>query len=332
VSEPKVPPRVLVAPDSFKGTFSASEVAQAVASGVRAAGLLADELPLADGGEGTLAVLATQLRLDTVQAATCNPWGAQMTGTYGCGPDTAVIELAEASGFSVRNEGTRDPVRADTRGTGWLIVDAVRRGAAHIFVAAGGSATTDGGTGAAQVINENGGLHGAKLTVLTDVRTYFHEAAAVFGPQKGASAEQVAFLTQRLTATAAAMPRDPRLIEGSGAAGGFAGGMWGWFGAAIVPGADFVLDAVGMEARLAGCAAIVVGEGRLDGQTTAGKLVHAVVRRKGGVPAYAVVGSVGPGWEQVGDLSQLLIATDVPAMRRVGAQIAQELGRVRWSA
>lgn len=323
------PGRVLVAPDSFKGTYAAREVAQAVAAGIRAAGWSTDELPLADGGEGTLEVLAPHLGLKRITTSTCNPWGAMMTATYGLNSRTAVIELAAASGYSTPHGGTRDPVSADTRGTGMLIVDAIRRGAKQVLIAAGGSITTDGGSGAAQAIWESGGLRGAELTVLTDVETRFIDAAALFAPQKGASAEQVKQLEQRLSAAAVAMPRDPRSVSGGGAAGGLAGGMWGWFGAAIAPGADYVLDAVGLEERLQGCCAVVVGEGRLDGQTAAGKLVQAVIRRKGVVPAYAVVGSVGEGADRVTGLEKILIARDLAEMRDAGMRIIQGLRPAR---
>lgn len=316
--------RVLVAPDSFKGTYSGAQVAAAIASGIRETGVDADELPLADGGEGTREVLAPHLGLRTVHAATCNPWGAPMTASYGLGDEVAVVEIAEAGGLTVAHRGPRDPVRADTRGTGLLIVDAVRRGARHVLVAAGGSATTDGGTGAAQAIRENGGLRGARLSVLTDVRTRFADAAAVFGPQKGANRAQVAELTTRLHALAAELPTDPREVEGGGAAGGFAGGMWARFGATILPGAQFVLDAVGLQERLAGCAALVVGEGRLDGQTAAGKIISAVLGRRGEVAAYAVVGSLGADWQQVTGVRRVLVATDEPAMTRAGRQIGRE--------
>ncbi|MEU2639802.1 glycerate kinase, partial [Micromonospora fulviviridis] len=223
----------------------------------------------------------------------------------------------------------RDPVSANTRGTGMLIVDAIRRGAKQVLIAAGGSITTDGGSGAAQVIMESGGLRGARLTVLTDVDTRFIDAATLFAPQKGASAEQVEVLEQRLRAAAVRMPRDPRSVRGSGAAGGFAGGMWGWLGSTIAPGADYVLDAVNLEGRLEGCSAVVVGEGRLDGQTAAGKLVHAVVRRKGNVAAHAVVGSIGEGSERVTGLENVLIARDLEEMRAAGMRIAQGLREVR---
>lgn len=215
---------VLVCPDSFKGTFTAAEVADAIAGGIEESGASSRRLPVADGGEGTRAVLARPLALREVTVETRNPWGAPCTATFGLSDEgTAVIEIAAASGVTTPHEGFRDPVTADTYGTGVLIAEAVRRGAGRIIVAAGGSATTDGGAGAIAAIEDAGGLRDASITVLTDVTTRYGDAARIFGPQKGADPQTVDLLTRRLAETAQRLPRDPSTVDATGAAGGFSG-------------------------------------------------------------------------------------------------------------
>ncbi len=150
---------------------------------------------------------------------------------------TAIVEMAAASGLRADDEAERDPWAASTHGTGELIAAAAQAGAQVILVAVGGSATTDGGTGAIEAIEEAGGLRGAQIVVLCDVRTPLERAAKVFGPQKGADAEMVARLTARLDELAAGLPRDPRGVPMTGAAGGLAGGLWAAFRAVLEPGA-----------------------------------------------------------------------------------------------
>lgn len=232
-------------PRQLQGTYTAVEVADAIASGVESAGHTAIRMPVADGGEGTLDALAGPLGLARIEVEAVNPWRAPCRGLLGMSSDgTAVVELATASGITTPHDGPRDAVIADTYGTGMVMAEAVRRGARHIVVAAGGSATTDGGAGAIAAIDERGGLGEARVTVLSDVTTRYTDAARIFGPQKGADAAAVALLTRRLEETALTLPRDPREVDGSGAAGGFSGGMWSRFGAELRSGADFVLDAV----------------------------------------------------------------------------------------
>jgi glycerate 2-kinase len=286
--------RALVAPDSFKGTFPATAVAAAMARGLAPA-VEVDQAPVADGGEGTADVLAAALdgcRFVTTQAT--GPLGDPVAAAWVMAEDgtTAVVEVAAASGLPLVPTESRDAVAASTRGTGELIAEAVRRGARHVLVAAGGSATTDGGAGAVAAIEEAGGLCGARITVLTDVSTPFEDAAAQFGPQKGASPEEVVLLTRRLDDLAERLARDPRGVPGTGAAGGLAGGLWATFGATIEPGAAFVLDAVGFSERLARADLVLVGEGCLDAQSLHGKIVGEIAARAraAGVPCHAVVG------------------------------------------
>ncbi|MGN0039933.1 MULTISPECIES: glycerate kinase [unclassified Rhodococcus (in: high G+C Gram-positive bacteria)] len=313
--------RILIAPDSFKGTYGAADVAEAVATGAESAGHRAVRMPVADGGEGTLDALLGPLGLERVEAAAVNPWRVPCRAVFGIGPDgTAVVELAAASGITTPHDGPRDAVTADTYGTGMLMATAAQRGARHIVVAAGGSATTDGGLGAIAAIDDAGGLGGARVTVLTDVTTRYTDAARVFGPQKGADPATVEALTRRLEDTALSLPRDPREVAGTGAAGGFSGGMWARFGAELRSGADFVLDSVGFDAAVRDADLVVVGEGRLDGQSRAGKIVSAILARCDGVPVVAVVGSVG---DDLGDyrtrFTDVVVASDTDAMVRAGA-------------
>src|SRR5215210_344378 len=268
--------QILVAPDSFKGTFRASQVAAAIGRGLERAGLEPPDLcPVADGGEGTAEVLVLALGGRTEGAEATDPLGRRITAGFALIEDgaTAIVEVAAASGLGRVAEHERDAEAATSRGTGELVVAAVAAGAGVVLVAAGGSATTDGGAGAVDAIQEGGGLGGARLVVLCDVRTPFERAPSVFAPQKGADPAAVARLEQRLQALADGWPRDPRGRPMTGAAGGLAGGLWAACGAILAPGAPFVLEALNFDARLRAARAVIVGEGRLDEQTLQGKIV-----------------------------------------------------------
>jgi glycerate kinase len=289
-------PPVLVAPDSFKGTFRAAEVAASIATGLERAGLTPpDRCPVADGGEGTLEILLTALGGETAGAAATDPLGRPLRAGFGLIEDggTAIVEVAEASGLHRVAPAERDALAATTRGTGELIVAAAAAGAEVILVAAGGSATTDGGAGALEAIAEAGGLQGAQLVVLCDVRTPFEQAPARFGPQKGADPEAIEELERRLQAQAARLPKDPRGVPMTGAAGGLAGGLWAVHGARLEPGAAFVLKAIDFDRRMRAARALVVGEGRLDATTLEGKIAGEIATRarQAGVPCHAIVGT-----------------------------------------
>jgi glycerate kinase len=175
--------RVLVAPDAFKGTFDAPTVADALARGLEDAGWEADRCPVADGGEGTLELLACALGGRLEEVAASDPLGRPVTCLLGAAGETAIVEVAQASGLGLVAPAERDAWRASTRGTGELVVAAVAGGAREIVVAGGGSATTDGGRGAIEAIRGGGGLGSARLVVLCDVQTAFEEAPRIFGPQ-----------------------------------------------------------------------------------------------------------------------------------------------------
>lgn len=287
---------ILVAPDSFKGTFTAAEVAEAIARGVRSAGGEPELMPAADGGEGTADVLVAALGGELHAAPAHDPLGRPIEARFAMLGDasTAVVEVAAASGLGLVEEGERDPEAASTAGTGELIVAAAGAGAKKVLVAAGGSATTDGGAGAIEAIEAGGGLAGAKLEVICDTSLPFEKAAEVFAPQKGADLGTVARLAERLTARAGALPRDPRGRAMTGAGGGLSGGLWAAFGARLVPGAAYVLGALGFDRRLEDADAVVTGEGRLDATSLEGKLVGEIAKRcrGAGVPCHVIAGSV----------------------------------------
>jgi glycerate 2-kinase len=326
-----VPERpVLVAPDAFKGTFRASEVAGAIGRGLERAGLMPPDLcPVADGGEGTLDALLPRLGGEVVAAPAHDPLGREVRTGFALVEDggTAIVETAAASGLGLVGEDERDAWAASTYGTGELIAAAIDAGARVVLVAVGGSATTDGGAGALEAIEERGGLRGARLVVLCDVRTPFEDAPRVFAPQKGADADMVRRLEERLAALPSRWPRDPRGVPMTGAAGGLSGGLWAALGAVLEPGAPWVLDALDFDARMRASRAVVTGEGRLDEQTLQGKLVGEIGTRarQAGVPLHAVVGrdELDGFGKRIIDLQVVIEATDLPAMEAAG----EELGR-----
>jgi glycerate 2-kinase len=327
-----VPTTVLVAPDKFKGTMSAPEVASAIAAGLRAAGFPVDVCPVADGGEGTLEALLPALGGELQRATVTDPLGRPVEARFGIaagrgrrGPAIAVVETAAASGLGLVEVGDRDAFAASTAGTGELILAAVKAGAQLVLVGVGGSASTDGGAGAIRAIRSGGGLGRARLRVLCDVRTPFEDAARVFGPQKGADERDVRRLTARLNSLARRLERDPRGVPMTGAAGGLAGGLWAAFGAELVPGGSFVLDAVGFDLRLRAARAVVTGEGRLDLQSLAGKAVSEVATRarQTGVPCHAIVGTnaLDPFGARILDLQAVLEARTAIELTAAGRQL-----------
>jgi glycerate kinase len=319
-----IPVEVLVAPDSFKGTFSAVQVATAIGAGLRAGGREVSLCPVADGGEGTLEALAVPLGLELVEVEVADPLGRRIVAAYGLGDGVAVVEMAAASGLARVTEADRDPLAASTAGTGELIRAAVDAGAQTIYVTVGGSATTDGGAGAIEAV---GSVPSARLVVLCDVSTPFERAAEVFGPQKGAGPAQVRQLTERLGARAAALPRDPRGVAMTGAAGGLAGGLWAAFGAQLRGGSGFVLEALDFDRRMRASRAVVVGEGALDRQSLAGKIAGEIATRarQSGVPCHAVVGrnDLDRFDQRILDLQVILEASTPAELEAAGLQLAE---------
>ena len=315
---------VLVAPDTFKGTFPAAAVAAALARGLRAGGREALELPLADGGEGTLDVLAPALGAEIHAATVPDPLGRPVEARFGLAGERAVVEMAEAGGLRLVAEDERDAWSASTRGTGELIVAACLAGASEVILGVGGSATTDGGAGALEALDAAG--VDPKLVVICDVSTPWEDAARMFGPQKGADARTVARLERRLDALADRAPRDPRGVPMTGCAGGLSGALWAWRGARLEPGAAYVLDAVGFDARMREARFVVTGEGRIDEQTLQGKLLAEVATRcrQAGVGCHAVVGNeaLDAFGERVIDLGLVIEASTEAEMEEAGRRLA----------
>jgi glycerate kinase len=327
-----VPETVLVAPDSFKGTMRATDVAAALGEGLAQAGRSVDLCPVADGGEGTLDALRVALDGDLHEVEVHGPLGRTVRASFALAHGRAkrtigIVEMAAASGMSLVAEDERDSFAASTVGTGELIAAALDAGADVVYLGVGGSATTDGGAGAIRALRDAGGVGRDQIIVLCDVRTPFEDAARVFGPQKGAGPQDVPRLTRRLNDLARRLDRDPRGVPMTGAAGGLSGGLWGAFGVELVPGASFVLDAVEFDRRMLEARAVVTGEGKLDEQSLAGKLVSEIATRtrQSGVPCYAVVGTnrLDSFGARVLDLQVVLEAGTPAQLRAAGARLGE---------
>ena len=306
-----------------------------MAAGIRGAigGALCDCCPVADGGEGSLDVLAGALGAVLHRTTVTGPLGEPVQARFGVSPDgrTGIVELAEASGLGLLATGRRDPGRTTSYGTGELIAAAARRGCVTVIVCVGGSATIDGGTGIVQAlggtfVDHEGRTIASPLTgerlgeiarytpptervprlrVACDVTNPLlgaDGAARCYGPQKGASARQIESLDKGLARLASRVGGHPDQ-PGAGAAGGASWGMAAMLGAVLEPGIDVVLDAVDFRRRCAAADLVLTGEGRLDSQTRRGKACEgvAVEARAQGVPVVAIVGAVAPG-ENFGDL------------------------------
>jgi glycerate kinase len=274
--------QVLAAPDKFRGTLTAREAAAAIAAGAERAGWTAAELPLADGGEGTLDVLGGGNRRTIVSG----PLGRPVEAAWRLEEDgTALIEAAQACGLTLAGgaEGN-DPLRATSRGVGELVAKAIAEGARRVVVCLGGVASTDGGVGAVEALPTPLPL---PLDVAFDVEARFLDAADVFAPQKGATPEQVQVLRERLAQL------DVPDLPGAGAAGGLAGGLAA-IGARLVPGFDLVADRLEFEAQLAEADLIVTGEGLVDATSFTGKVVGRVLERAeaAGIETLVVAGDV----------------------------------------
>jgi glycerate kinase len=323
----------LVAPDSFKGTFSAASAADAIAGGLEAGGLAADRLPIADGGDGTLDALLAALGGERRSATVSDPLGRPVRADYGLLDDgRAVVEMAQASGLDRLAADERDPWRASTRGTGELIVAAVESGAGSVIVTVGGSATADGGAGCLEALDEAGVE--AAIEVVCDVTTTWEDSPRVYGPQKGADAAMVDRLERRLAGLAERAPRDPTGLPMTGCAGGLSGALYAYRGATLAPGAAYVLDAIGFDGRARAASLVVTGEGRLDEQTLAGKAVGEVAKRcrAAQIACRAVVGELALEPAAVARLGLVgvLEATTLDELADAGRRIAAEFGSQPW--
>lgn len=334
--------KIVIACDSFKEALPARQVCEAIERGVRRAipRVTIDLIPMADGGEGTVQTLVAATGGELREAEVTGPLGKPVRATWGvlgARPGTAVIEMAAASGLALVRPHQRNPLRTTTYGTGQLILGAIQAGAREIIIGIGGSATNDGGVGAAQAagvhfFDENGkrlhdGLSGGDLSLVAGVALSSRDpriastvirvacdvdnplcgprgAAAVFSPQKGAAPEQVIRLDRNLSHLADVVRRDLgidiRDLPGAGAAGGLGGGLVAFFGATLQPGIALVMEAVRFTERIADADLIITGEGRLDRQSMMGKVIAGIgsAARKANVPVIALVGGVGDGADE----------------------------------
>jgi glycerate 2-kinase len=324
--------RVLIAPDKFKGTLSALEAARAMARGVKrtSAGWDTSVVPLADGGEGTVRALVEALGGEIVAARVHGALGAPVDGSFALlGPYRAAVEMSSGAGLAQVPDERLDALRASSRGAGELIAATLERGARELIVGVGGSASTDGGTGAARALGwrfldrrgndlEPGGgslgrlaridgddvdprVGACSIVGACDVSNPLLGAAGaarVFAPQKGASAGEVEALEEGLALLADRIRIDLGLevasAWGAGAGGGMGAGLLAFFGAALEPGFDLVARTVDLEGRVARADLVVTGEGRLDVQSLRGKVPVGVagIARAHRVPCVAIAGEV----------------------------------------
>lgn len=354
--------KIICAPDSFKGSLTAAEAAEVMARGLRNKHHDAevDLCPISDGGEGFTHAIALANNHAMMTARCSDPLDRPIDAGWcllhsGVGRDTAIIEMASVSGLVLLKPDERDPTRTTTFGTGQLIQQALDAGAQTIILGIGGSATNDGGCGMAQALGAEffdqddrpidrpmtGGtltsvsrigttgldprLHVVKLIVACDVTnplTGPDGASHIYGPQKGATPDQVEQLDAGLRHLAQLwrdqLGKDVEHTPGSGAAGGLGGGLLAFCNATLKPGLDIVLEKVRFDERVRGCDLCLTGEGRLDGQSLSGKAVLGVARAaaKHNVPAIALIGSLGPGHEktlQAGLKDYIEIGRGLPA-------------------
>ncbi len=290
---------IVVAMDKFRGTLTAGQACAAVAAGVRQAGYDAVAVPMSDGGEGFLDAFGGANRLATVTG----PQGAPVDAGWRLDSGRALIESSAACGLALLDPARpRDPLAATSRGVGELIGAALAAGAHDIWVGVGGTACTDGGAGALEALEEwlpagAAAAFPAAVTALVDVTTRFTDAARVFGPQKGASPNEVEILTRRLTRQARAyQERFGRRIDelaGSGAGGGLAGGLAA-IGGSIRSGFDAIAEYRNLETLVAAADLVITGEGKVDPPSLQGKVVGGVLRMAAGagVPALVLAGTV----------------------------------------
>jgi glycerate 2-kinase len=352
--------KIVVAPNSFKGSLSATQAARAIARGVREAMPDADivEIPVADGGDGTVEALVSAHAGTYRWVNVEGPLGDYVQATYGLidGGRTAVVELASASGFELVSPDRRNPRRTSTYGFGQLLDAARRSGAQTVIAGIGGSATNDGGAGMAQalgyrLLDPSGhelprggaalleldridpgrldpGWRSVNVRVACDVTNSLtgpQGASHVYGPQKGADELTVELLDRALERLAALFERDlgkhVRDLPGAGAAGGTGAGLVAFLDARLLQGAPLIVEAAGLGAALSGADLVITGEGRIDSQTAFGKAPGEVAKRatRAGVPVLFLAGIRGAGWDQLGQLG-------IHAVYTLDAEKAQERG------
>ncbi|NLX14357.1 MAG: glycerate kinase [Phycisphaerales bacterium] len=367
---------IVIAPDSFKEALPAREVCAAIARGVRRAwpNTQIDMIPMADGGEGTVETLIEACGGTLMETLVCGPLGAPVTarwGLLGHPEHTAVVEMAAASGLGLVPPDRRNPMLTTTYGTGELILAALETGVDTIMLGIGGSATNDGGAGAAQAVgvrfyDGEGGICPPRLAggylnqvaridisqrhpriALTQIKVACdvdnplcgpHGAAAVYGSQKGATPEQIATLDANLAHWAELIHREMGRtvsdIPGAGAAGGLGAGLMALFDAKLASGIELVMEAVRLAERIAAADLVITGEGRIDRQSMMGKVISGVARtaKDAGVPAIALVGSIGEGAEATLEILDSYHCINPPGMpqHQALARTAEALEAATW--
>lgn len=353
--------RIVIASDSFKGSLTSVEVAQSATKGILEVypDCEVTQVNVADGGEGTVDAVVDTLQGEKITISVSNPIGKPVDATYGIAGDTAIIEMAAASGLPLLAAEERNPWVTSTYGTGEMILDAIARGCSKFLVGIGGSATNDAGTGMLQALGfrffdnngnliENccGGILGeiasiddtqvpeaiknAQFTVACDVDTPFCGpigAAYVFAPQKGASPEMVQQLDEGMASFAKIIEAkygiDIVPMAGAGAAGGMGGGFRAFLNATLKKGIDMVLDAIGFDSIISGADLVVTGEGKVDFQTAKGKTAAGVLARAKaqGIPVVAIGGCV----EMCDSLSEMGFAGIYPILEeKVPLELAMQ--------
>jgi len=364
--------KIIVATDSFKGSLSALQACRIIAGQAERVFPQAKivQLPISDGGEGLVEVIFNALGGERRIVPTSDPLGREISASYlQLANGAALIEMAGAGGLTLLDPGEYDPLRATTFGVGLIILHAVKNGLDPIYIGLGGSATVDGGTGAATALGmcfldemgekviSGGGLrkvqrldlsslrelnYSGKIIFLTDVNNPLcgpNGAAAVFGPQKGATAEQVWQLDQGLRNLADLIESETGLnlqdVPGMGAAGGFALPFVALMGAEIRSGIDFVLDWLKFDEKMVGSDLLITGEGRTDAQSAMGKAISALTRRAraAGVRVAVISGALGEGAEKMLELGvdDLIQATPAgQSLQEALAYAAENLAKAAY--
>lgn len=357
--------KIVLAPDSFKNSVTAIEASHAMRAGFEKVFPKATyvEVPMADGGEGTVQSMVDATGGRFLTAEVVNPLGQKVTAQYGILGDqeTAVIEMAAASGIQFINEQTRNPLLTTTYGTGQLIEAAVKQGVKTIIIGLGGSATNDGGAGMAQALGVQllnadqralafgGGaladlasidatrmlpaLADVKIVIASDVTNPLigeKGASAVFGPQKGATPEMVAQLDQNLAHYAAIIERDLGVsvaqTPGAGAAGGLGAGLLGFTKAQLQPGVEIVIEKTQLKTAVADADIVITGEGGIDFQTQYGKtpigVAQAVKAVNPQATVIAIAGNIGEGTDVLYDLGIDSIFCSTPGVMSLEKALA----------
>lgn len=330
-SDPTARP-VLVCPDKFRGTFSAAEVSGTIARALERLGIGADRCEIADGGEGTLAVVTGAADHELVEVATQDAHGRPLAVSIALlgGGRTALIESATIIGHEPLAGLPPDPWGATSTGVGIAIAAAGDLDVREVLVGIGGTVTTDGGAGALAALRAAAwSERSPKIVALCDVRASWEQAATTFAVQKGADEAMIRKLARRLVDLAGSLPRDPRTQVMAGAGGGLAGGLWAGAGAQLRSGAAAVLDLLEFTPRMLAARGVITGEGRLDRQTLLGKAVAEVATRarQSGVQCHAIAGenAIAPFDARILDFESVHQAGDRRAIARATRAIVAQL-------